>query len=379
MSLSLNEIRQYLHQHPELSSQEYETSRFIENMIQPLHPDQIIRIGEFSKVYVFDSGKPGPSIIFRADIDALPIQEKNDISYQSKNEGIAHLCGHDGHSTILIGLARRVAKNRPSSGKLALLFQSAEETGMGAKEVMESEEFLALNADYIFGLHNIPAYPLHQVLLKAGSFAAASKGMKLKLKGKTCHAAEPEKGVNPALAMADITRQLHELIQQKELFQNLSLITFIYSKLGEMAFGTSPGFAEMGFTLRAFENEDMVLLNEKAEHIIHEVCKNHSLDFEIEYVEEFPATVNEDEAIEIIKQAAIYMNLNTSNLFKSMRWSEDFGFYSQKIRGGFFGLGSGENQAELHHHNFDFPDELIETGVSLFEEIYRSVLDNTNC
>lgn len=378
MSLNLKEIRQYLHQHPELSHQEFETSRFIENLIAPLNPNQTIRIGEFSKVYVFDSGKPGPSIIFRADIDALPIQEKNKLSYQSENEGVAHLCGHDGHSTILIGFARRMAKNRPSQGKVALLFQAAEEAGMGAKEVMESKEFLALNADYIFGLHNIPGYALHQVILKSGSFAAASKGMKLKLKGKTCHAAEPEKGINPALAMADITRQLHELIQQKQLFQNLGLITFIYSRLGEIAFGISPGFAEMGFTLRTFENKDMALLIEKAEHIIHEICKNRSLDFEIEYLEEFPATFNDEEAINIIEQAAIHKNLSVSHLSESMRWSEDFGYYNQKIRGGFFGLGSGENQAELHHHNFDFPDELIETGVNLFEEIYRNVLDNTN-
>ncbi|NPD47667.1 MULTISPECIES: amidohydrolase [unclassified Lentimicrobium] len=376
--MNLTDIRQHLHQYPELSHQEYETSRFIESIMVPLNPDQIIHIGEFSKVYVFDSGKPGSSIIFRADMDALPIQERNELSYQSENKGVAHLCGHDGHSTILIGFARRIAENRPSHGKVALLFQAAEETGMGAKEVMESKEFLALNADYIFGLHNIPGYALHQVLLKPGSFAAASKGMKLKLKGKTCHAAEPEKGINPALAMADITHQLHKLIQQKQLFQNLSLITFIYSRLGEIAFGTSPGFAEMGFTLRAFENKDMALLIEKAEHIIQNICKNHALDFEIEYLEEFPATVNDEEAINIIEQAAIHKNLSISHIPESMRWSEDFGYYNQKIRGGFFGLGSGENHAELHHHNFDFPDDLIETGVSLFEEIYRSVLDNTN-
>lgn len=374
MSLNLNEIRQYLHQHPELSNQEFETIQFIETIIKPLNADRIIRIGELSRVYVFDSGKSGPTIVFRADIDALPIQEKNDISYQSENEGVAHLCGHDGHSTILIGLARRIAENRPSLGKVALLFQSAEETGEGAKQVMENDEFLALNADFIFGLHNIPGYPLHEVLLKPGSFAAASKGMKLTLIGKTCHAAEPEKGINPALAMADITRELHELLQQKHLFQNLTLLTFIYSRLGEIAYGTSPGFAEMGFTLRSFENNDMKLLTRKTEKIINENCVKHDLKFEFEYLEEFPATVNDVEAINIIEQAAIHKKLKMNNLSQPMRWSEDFGYYNQKIRGGFFGLGSGSHQAELHHYNFDFPNELIETGVGLFEEIYRRTL-----
>ena len=374
MPLKLKEIRQYLHQHPELSNQEFETIQFIENLIKPLNPDRIIRIGELSRVYVFDSGKPGPTIIFRADIDALPIQEKNNISYQSKNEGVAHLCGHDGHSTILIGLARRIAENRPSLGKVAFLFQSAEETGEGAKQVIENDEFLALNADFIFGLHNIPGYPLHEVLLKTGSFAAASKGLKLTLQGKTCHAAEPEKGINPALAMADITRELHDILQQKQLFQNLTLLTFIYSRLGEIAYGTSPGFAEMGFTLRAFENNDMKLLIEKAEQIIRKNCVEHELKFDIEYLEEFPATVNDAEAIRIIEHAATHKNLKMSYLSQSMRWSEDFGYYNQKIRGGFFGLGSGHHQPELHHYNFDFPNELIETGVSLFEEIYRKLL-----
>lgn len=373
MPLKLKEIRQYLHQHPELSNQEFETTQFIENTIKPLNPDRIIRIGELSRVYVFDSGKLGPTIIFRADIDALPIQEKNDISYQSENEGVAHLCGHDGHSTILIGLARRIAENRPSLGKVALLFQSAEETGEGAKQVMENDEFIALNADFIFGLHNIPGFPLHEVLLKSGSFAAASKGMKLTLIGKTSHAAEPEKGINPALAMADITHQLHELLQQKNLFHNLTLLTFIYSRLGEIAYGTSPGFAEMGFTLRSFEDEDMKILIENTEQIINEICKSHRLEFKIEYLEEFPATVNNVEAINIIKQAANHKKLKMSTLSQSMRWSEDFGYYNQKIRGGFFGLGSGSHQAELHHYNFDFPNELIETGVGLFEEIYRSI------
>ncbi len=375
MSLSLKEIRQHLHQHPELSSQEFETIGYIENLIEPLNPNHCIRIGAFSRVYVFDSGKPGPCLVFRADIDALPIQEENNISYKSKEKGVAHLCGHDGHSTILIGLAQRMAKNRPSHGKVALLFQSAEETGEGAKKVMENDEFLALEADFIFGLHNIPGYPLNEVLLKTGSFTAASRGMKLKLQGKTCHAAEPENGINPALAMAEITRELHELSQQKSTFKNLTLLTFIYSRLGEMAFGTSPGNAEMGFTLRAFENEDMKLLCNNTEKIIHDTCLKHNLQFDFEYLEEFPATVNDVEAIQHIEEAALQQQLKINHLHQSMRWSEDFGYYNQKIRGGFFGLGAGEDHPDLHHFNYDFPDELIETGIGLFEEIYHMVLN----
>lgn len=368
---SLVEIRKFLHQYPELSGQEIRTSEFIESQIKPLNPDLILRI-DFSRIFVFDLGKQGPVLAFRADMDALPIEEKNAIAHASKTKGVSHVCGHDGHMSILTGFAREMVKNPPKSGKIVLVFQSAEETGQGARRLIESEDFRKLNIDYIFGLHNIPGYRLGQVLMRKGNFATASKGMVVRLKGKTSHAAEPEKGINPALAIASITQELDKLIQQKDLFKDQSLLTFIFTKMGELAFGTSAGYAEMGFTLRAFENSDMELLVTKAEYIIHKIAKQYRLSAEINYREEFPATFTSDSAFRIISQSANRIKLPVTELNKPLRWSEDFAYYSSMTKTGFFGLGSGMNQPQLHHPDFDFPDDLIDKGVSIFLEILKS-------
>lgn len=370
MTLSLSETRQFLHQNPELSHQEKETSLFIEKRMLDLNPDKILSIGKFTKVYLFDSGIDGPCIVFRADIDALPIEEKNSFAYASTKEGVSHLCGHDGHSTILLGLAQRIADNKPSIGKVALLFQSAEETGLGAKEVVEHPDFKELNPDYVFGLHNIPSYALHQILIRKTVFASASKGLILKLKGRTSHAAEPEKGINPAMAIAEITRQLNLLNSAENKFSSLSLLSFIFINMGEKAFGTSAGEAELGFTLRTFEAQDMQVLVAETERIIEEVCRFEKLDYQIEYVEEFPITQSDESSFDMILKAAQSLDLSIKELDKPMKWSEDFGFYSQIAKTGFFGIGAGLSQANLHDPNYDFPDELIETGMNMFYKIY---------
>lgn len=368
---SLIEIRKHLHQNPELSEQEIKTALLIEQQIKPLHPDKVFKIG-YSRIYVFDSKNPGLNIAFRADMDALPIEEKNTISHISKNKGVSHVCGHDGHMSILIGIAREIAKQPPQKGKVILVFQSAEETGQGAKQLVKSKDFQNLNIDYIFGLHNIPGLELGQVLLRNGGFASASKGMIVQLQGKTSHAGEPEKGINPALAIAHITQELDQLIKKKELFNSLTLLTFVYTRMGEVAFGTSAGDAEMGFTLRAFENTDMHLLTEQAVSIITKIARQNELKTKIKYTEEFPGTYTTEKAYAHLKKALSQLNLIQIELKEPKRWSEDFGHYSEVAETGFFGLGSGVNQPELHHPNFDFPDELIETGVSVFLEIMRS-------
>jgi amidohydrolase len=368
---SLPQIRQYLHQHPELSEKETQTAQYIEEQILALNPDTLLRSGS-SRVFVFDSKVPGKTIAFRAELDALPIEEKNQLPYASRHKGISHVCGHDGHMSILVGLARRVAEIPPKKGKVIFVFQSAEETGQGAKKLMQDQAFLDLNIDYIFALHNVPGYELGQILIKDGSFASASRGMILKLEGKTSHAAEPEKGINPALAISQITQELDELIKTKGLFKSFTLLTFIYSQMGEMAFGTSAGNAEMGFTLRAYQDEDILHLIKWSEKIIKDICLEFHLKYQISYLEEFPATTTSESSFHIIHKAAEKLQFPVKILEEPMRWSEDFGYYAEKIQTGFLGLGSGRNQPQLHHPDFDFPDELSPKGVDLFFEIYQS-------
>lgn len=367
-------LRQLLHQNPELSNQEFETSNIISDFITKLNPNEVIKLSKTGKAFVFKGKEDGPTVVFRSELDALPITEKTELAYTSIHKQVAHSCGHDGHMAIISGLASEIAKNPPLKGKAIVLFQPAEEMEQGAKDIIEDPAFQKMQPDYIFGLHNIPSVEKHTILIKKGSFSAASKGMTVKLIGKTSHAAEPEMGLNPAMAISKIIQELDKLKTNKALFKDLILLTIIHIRLGEIAFGTSPGDAEIMITLRAFENEDMELLTEQTEHIIRTIAKDEQLEIEITYNEIFPATVNNDYCVDSIEQAAVENNFKIEYLENPYRWSEDFGYYTEKYKGGFLGLGAGKKQPALHNADYDFPDDIIKTGINLFYTIYKNIL-----
>ncbi len=369
-------FRKKLHQNPEVSNKEFSTAEMVLETVSQFKPDAILNLGKTGKAFVFDSKKSGPTITFRAELDALPIKEINTISYASKNENVAHACGHDGHMAILTGLASQIAQDRPTKGKVVILFQQAEETEQGAKDVMEDTVFEQIKPDYIFALHNIPGVEKNKILIKNGSFTAASKALIIKLTGKTSHAAEPEKGINPAMAISKIVAQSNQLIEQKSLFKDFVLLTVIHIRLGEIAFGTSPGEAEVMITLRSFENSDMDILTEHLEKIIYKIANEENIKAEITYTEIFPASVNSPECTEMIKQAAIKNDFDIIHMDSPCRFGEDFGFYTQKYKGGYFGIGSGIDHPSLHNPDYDFPDDIIETGINMFYSIYEKELKN---
>ncbi len=368
------ELRQTLHQNPEVSNQEFKTSERIAHFINASAPSEVIRLSKTGLAFVFEGQKPGKTIMFRAELDALPIAEKSSLIYSSINQNVAHVCGHDGHMAILAGLAQRIAEDPPQYGKVVLLFQPAEEVEQGAKDMIEDPAFKNIEPDFIFALHNVPGFEKHKIVLRNGSFSAASKGMTIKLFGKTAHAAEPENGISPANAISQIIQQLHEFIGNKSQFRDLTLLTIIHIKLGEISFGTSPGYAEIRITLRSFENEDMEDLTDNCEKIIKEIAKTENLKCKISFSEVFPATVNNDECVSIVEQSAKQNNLEIKYIEKPFKWSEDFGYYTQKYNACFFGLGSGLSQPQLHNPDFDFPDEIIETGINVFYTIYKKTI-----
>jgi amidohydrolase len=185
-------LRHTFHRYPELSNLEFETSRRVSSFFEKLSPDQEISISDTGKAFVFDSGKLGETLVFRCELDALPIQEKSNQAYRSSIPGVSHLCGHDGHMAVIARLGQLISEKPPTTGKVVLLFQPAEENHLGAKDVVESPAFHSLTPDYIFALHNIPGVKKNTVMLKTGSFSAASCGMTIKLEGRTSHAAEPQ-------------------------------------------------------------------------------------------------------------------------------------------------------------------------------------------
>ncbi|MCT4613271.1 MAG: amidohydrolase [Marinifilaceae bacterium] len=368
--MDIVKVRQYLHYAPELSGIEINTSDYIEKTIRKFNPSEVIKFGKSSIAFVFAGKEKGKTVMLRCELDALPIQEKTDLDYISKYDGISHLCGHDGHMAIMISVAEYFSNYNLKKGNLIILFQSAEETGEGAKELMNNEKFINLKPDCIFGLHNIPGETKHSIIVNDTSFSMASKGITIKLNGKTSHAAEPENGISPTLNTAEIINFSEDINKNwSKYFLDRVWLTIVHIKLGEIAFGTSPGYAEIRITLRSSTNKQLEQLSNMFEDFLSKSSQKHNLSLEIEYSEQFPATENTSYLVDTIRQAANKNNFNIEERNEPYKWSEDFGYYSKEFKTAFFGLGSGKNHASLHNPNYDFPDEIIETGARIFKDI----------
>jgi len=362
----LIEFRKNLHKSPELSGKEFETARKIENFISKYKPDKIINgIGGTGILFIFGNGK-SPVFLLRAELDALPIQEINTFDYRSQNQGVSHKCGHDGHSTILSGVASLLANSEKFDYQVILLFQPAEETGEGAEKVLNDPKFKDIKPDFVFALHNLPGYQKNSILLRKETFASASSGIIIDLFGQTSHAAHPEQGRSPAKAMAEIILEMEQLPASSNTFDDFVLVTLIHAKLGEVAFGTTPGKAVIMATLRSYLNQDMDKLREYSQNIVLDKCKEHNINYKIRYIEEFPATVNDKYSTEMLQRAAEDLKLNQIQLEQPFRWSEDFGHFTKRFKGALFGIGAGEKHKSLHNEDYDFPDDIIDSGVNMF-------------
>ncbi|MDR8394413.1 amidohydrolase [Aliifodinibius sp. S!AR15-10] len=367
-------LRHQLHQLAELSGKEIETAEKITEILRECAPDRIIEgLGETGLIATFEGENEGPEIMIRCELDALPIPEENDFEYRSLTDGVAHKCGHDGHMAIVAGIADLLGDSRPQKGRVHLLFQPSEETGQGAERILDDEKLEGIDPDYIFALHNLPGYPLHQVVLRDGVFASASRGFEVKLKGETSHAAHPENGRSPALALASLIQNFSAFPQYFAPLDDAAKVTVIQSRLGEIAFGTSPGYAEFRATIRTHQNELMEELCQKAEQLVENVAQTHDLKFETSWTELFEATQSDTECNKLIEQAASANDLDIHWKESPFPWSEDFGRFTSRYKGAIFGLGAGEKHVPLHSTRYDFPDDLIRTGISIFIDIIKQI------
>ena len=372
----LVKLRHNIHNHPDISGDEADTAQRVREYLEKTKPDTIIEnIGGTGVAFVYDSGKKGPTVMVRSELDALPIPEDLDIPYCSEKDTVSHKCGHDGHMAMVAGAGWLLSEHCPQKGKVILLFQPSEETGEGSQRILDDPVFKKIEPDYIFALHNIPGAPLGQVLLKDGVFAAASEGLITRLHGATSHAAHPENGRSPSIAAAQIIQEWMSLSQRMFSFETPSLLTVIHARIGEVAFGTSPGEAEVMATIRALDNDVLHKLSKTAEERAQSLAAMHNLDAEVERTQRFEATVNDPDCNQVIRSMAEKLGYKTKELSHPFSWSEDFGRFTNKYRGAQFGLGSGKKQPQLHHPDFDFPDELIGYGSMLFYAMVKSVLD----
>lgn len=361
-------IRRHLHQYPELSGKEVETARYIAHKLQSDYaPDQIIEgLGGTGLAAIYDSRSSGPTVLFRCELDALPIQEVNDFDYQSEWSGISHKCGHDGHMTVLIGLAAWLQSHPPTRGRVVLLFQPAEETGAGAVQVLTDPTFDYIRPDFAYAFHNLPGYPLGQVIVKAGPFTSAVNSIILKLTGKTSHAGEPYNGKNPAMAMASILEYTQMLNQPDRSRSDFSIFTPVYAHLGEKAYGVSAGYGELHFTVRTRNEDEMTKRQNQLLDRVNGIAHGEGLKLDVDYTDRFFGNHNDQHAVDRIIEVAQKLGYAVNLLDAPLSFGEDFGAFSQKIKGAMFCIGAGEKTPALHNPDYDFPEEIIPQGIRLF-------------
>nr|WP_216599756.1 MULTISPECIES: amidohydrolase [unclassified Ruegeria] len=368
-------MRRELHQNPELSGQEGETAARIADLLRNAKADHVLAgIGGHGVAGVFESGRPGPTVGIRCELDGLPIQEMSDLPYASKTKGKGHLCGHDGHMTIVLGVADALKSQRPTSGRVVLIFQPAEETGHGAIAFRADPQFGEISPDIILSLHNLPGLELGTVELCTGPANCASRGMQIVLTGKTSHAAAPQDGVSPAGALAKLLPALAGLGAGGDLDDDYALTTVTHANLGERTVGVAPGRADLWVTLRTVSDRRMTRLMTDAEAMVRETAQAEGLSIEITYDEVFEACVNHPETVSILKQACVDQGIACTLVEQPQRFSEDFGQFGKSAKAAMFWLGSGRDHPQLHNPDYDFPDALIPAGVGIFLNAIYAIL-----
>ena len=374
----LNEIiklRKELHQNPELSGFESKTADQIKSFIKAHNPTEIIEnLGGHGFAVVFEFSKKGATLALRCELDALPIEEVNQFAHKSKIKGVSHKCGHDGHMAIVSGLLFWLKEQKFKNGKVVLLFQSAEETGKGALQMLNDERFSKLNIDYIFALHNIPGEPMHNIIVMDNGFSAEVQSFSIKLEGKESHASEPENGINPASGIAHIIAEINKLNVEDPIDEDFKSFTPVYINMGQKAYGVSPANGELHYTVRTWNSEKMTALRYTIERMVQKTCNSNNLKFDIEWFEHFPAARNNDECNKIVIEAARNNNFEVIERPYPFKFGEDFGWFSQKFKTSMFGLGAGLETPTLHNSDYDFPDEIIVTGMVMFRTIITKIL-----
>ncbi|HQO10519.1 MAG TPA: amidohydrolase [Clostridiales bacterium] len=353
----LIKLRKELHSIPEASGKERKTTEFIVRKLKGFKPDSVMNI-RGSVIAVFKGNSEGKITAFRCDIDALPVKGS-----------LSHLCGHDGHSAILLGLAEMISERRPVKGSAVLIFQSAEETGQGALKLTKSKEFRALRIDNIFGFHNIPGYKEGEILLKSGPFAMTSTGMIISFTGKTSHASEPEKGISPVPAISWLIRYIGKISSEREkYFGSGTMITVVGMKAGRKNFGISPDKGEIYLTLRSEHDEDMTEAAEMIEAEARRLSDMSGLTYKISFKERFPAVINDAGLTKILRKITSAQKITM--LEKPFPWSEDFGHYARITRACLFGFGTGKKHPPLHAPEYEFNDNIIKPASDFLYELY---------
>ncbi|MDR3174629.1 MAG: amidohydrolase [Treponema sp.] len=360
-------LRHELHQHPELSCREEWTKQRLVDFLKQNTALEVVDKGRWFYA-VYRAGADKPSVAFRADFDALPIDETIGLPHGSQFPGVAHKCGHDGHSASLAGFALEI--NRKGADKnIYFVFQHAEETGEGAVECAPLMEQAGISE--IFSYHNVPGLPEHAIGVKDGVVCCASTGMIIYMKGIPCHASQPEDGRNPAFAIAEIVGRIPEFTDPVGR-KGLVMCTVICIDVGEEAFGMSASEGRLLLTIRGEYDDEMDALKHKLENTAKEQAEKYGLEYDIRYCDSFFATVSHKASADKVRGAAKELGLLLLEGDRPSRGSEDFGVFTRHTQGAFFSVGCGEKYPGIHTVEYDFNDAIIPTVVDLYMAIVKA-------
>ena len=375
---ALTDLRRDLHRMPELSGAEHATAARVAAELAGTGARVETGLGGTGVAAVFDSGRPGPSVMIRCELDGLPITETGTPPWVSQHPGRGHMCGHDGHMTIVLGLARLLARQGPATGRVVLIFQPAEETGAGAQALLDDPRFMALACDWAFALHNMPGLAQGRAWLAAGTVACASAGLVMRLDGKTSHASAPEAGTSPAHAVARLIPALEALggpplpgDGTAPIGPGFRLATLCHARVGVRALGIAPGEGEVIVSLRAYDDAGRDAMLTRARALAQAEAQAAGLSLRLHEEEVFASSVNDAQAVAHLAAALDAVGIPHDPGTLPMRASEDFGLFGRVSKSAMVFLGAGEAHPMLHNPDYDFPDALIAPGVALFERVLR--------
>lgn len=375
-------LRRELHQNPQTSYEETFASGLVQKQLTAWGIPFKAGIATTGIVATIEGQRTdsGKAMGLRADMDALDIIEKSGQPWVSKNPGKMHACGHDGHTSILLGAAKYLSENRNFNGKVHLIFQPAEEGGGGAYKMIEEGLFRDFPMDSVYGLHNWPWLKAGQVGTRKGPLMASSDSLKITITGKGGHAAMPNKTVDPVLVVSHIVTALQSIVARNVDPVDQAVVTITNIQAGTGAFNIIPDTATMTGTFRAFTRETRALLRDRIVDIVAHTAQAFMAQAEVEIFDGYDPTVNSGPETDIAAAAAIAV-VGEGNVFTDIppvMGAEDFGAYTSAGPGAFIFLGQGvEGKDSPHNHGlhspyYDFNDEVIPVGVSWFAKLVET-------
>jgi hippurate hydrolase len=370
----LTDIRHDIHAHPELGLEEHRTAELVARKLEEWGIEVHRNVGTTGVVGVLRSGNGEATIGLRADMDALPIVEANDFAYASQNHGKMHACGHDGHTTMLLGAARYLAETRNFNGTVNFIFQPGEEGVGGALAMLNDDLFARFPCNAVYGMHNRPGMPVGKFGIAPGTAMAGGGFFDINITGKGAHGARPEESIDPVLVACHIGTALQSIVSRNVPPRDMAIVSVTRILSGD-AYNVIPQTATLGGTVRTMKREVMTVVEQAMRRIAKGVAEGFGATAEVDFRLIFAPLVNHATEFDAIADAAAELvgDANVNRAQQPAQASEDFSFMLEKVPGAYINLGNGDC-APVHNHHYNFNDEAIPFGSALFARLVERQL-----